>query len=96
MSELIQVFPSEQPNSSYIRGIVSTQPDTVSTPTKFCVYLIFIIKIVLLKFNFQNHPCRFESKHKDLLKYIMITKLGSGPRCIDKHLINNDGTLKSK
>lgn len=30
LSELIEVFPSEQPNSSYIRGISSTQPDTVN------------------------------------------------------------------
>lgn len=41
-------------------------------------------------------PYKFEAKEKDLLKYIMITKLGSGPRCIDDHLLNNDGTLKSK
>lgn len=71
MSELIEVFPSEQPNSSYIRGIVSTEPD-------------------------MKRPYGLESKDKNLLKYIMVTKLGSGPRCVTDHLLNNDGTLKSK
>jgi len=47
-------------------------------------------------FLFQIKPHRFKSKDKDLLKYIMVTKLGCGPKCVDDHLLNNDGTLKSK
>lgn len=34
MSELIGVFPTDQAISSYVRGIVSTQPDIVSELTK--------------------------------------------------------------
>lgn len=30
MSELLEVFPSEQPKSLYVRGIVSAEPDKVS------------------------------------------------------------------
>lgn len=69
MSELVNVFPSDQPNSSYLRGIESTLPYKVK-------------------------PYGFKPKDKDLLKYIMITKLGSGPRCVNDHLLNDDGTLK--
>ncbi|VVC45332.1 GHMP kinase N-terminal domain,Diphosphomevalonate decarboxylase,Ribosomal protein [Cinara cedri] len=71
MSELIKVFPTDQPISSYIRGIVSTQSDMLKKPG-------------------------FEPKDKNLLKYIIVTKLGSGPRYSDNHLLNNNGTLKSK
>ncbi|XP_029347260.1 diphosphomevalonate decarboxylase-like isoform X1 [Acyrthosiphon pisum] len=71
MSELVNVFPTMQPNSSYLRGIVSTLPNNVK-------------------------PYGFKSKDKDLLKYIMVTKLGNGPKCVDDHLLNSDGTLKSK
>lgn len=44
---------------------------------------------------FQVKPYGFKSKDKNLLKYIMVTKLGSGPKCINNHLLNSDGTLKS-
>lgn len=57
LAELIAVFPSDQPNSSYLRGIVSTQPNPIK-------------------------PYGFKSKDKNCLKYIMVTKLGSGPKCV--------------
>jgi len=41
MSELIEVFPSEQPNSSYIRGILSTQPDMVGKSMIYNIVFIF-------------------------------------------------------
>lgn len=53
---------------------------------------IFKINIVI----FQVAPYGFEPKDKDLLKYIMVTKIGSGPKCIDNHLLNSDGTIISK
>lgn len=93
MSELIEVFPSEQHNSSYIRGIVLTEPDMVS---KLMVNDIIWLYVLIVFFAFQTRPYGFESKDKNLLKYIMVTKLGSGPKRVADHLLNNDGTLKSK
>ncbi|XP_060875600.1 diphosphomevalonate decarboxylase-like isoform X2 [Metopolophium dirhodum] len=70
MSELVNVFPSQQLNSSYLRGIETSVPAKIK-------------------------PYGFKPNDKDLLKYIMVTKLGSGPKCVNDHLLNNDGTLKS-
>jgi len=90
LSELVGVFPSEQQNSFFIRGMVSTHNGSVS---------ISINNKIFSNFNyifFQIKPYGFESKGKNLLKYIIVTKLGSGPKCVDDHLLNCDGTLKPK
>lgn len=95
MSALIEVFPSEQPIFSYLRGIVSTQTDVVSEPTRYNNITFTYINYTCIYFQIKQ-PHRFKSKEKNCLKYIMVTKLGSGPRCTDDHLLNNDGTLKLK
>jgi len=39
MSELVNVFPSQQPNSSYLRGIETSMPAKVCNSMKYnCVY----------------------------------------------------------
>jgi len=93
MSELVNVFPTVQPNSSYLRGIVSTLPNNVCNLMRYN-YMLQLNSYIY--FLFQIKPYGFKSKEKDLLKYIMVTKLGSGPKCVDDHLLNSDGTLKSK
>lgn len=50
------------------------------------IFIVFFFKV--------KEKTRFQSKDKNLLKYIIVTKLGSGPRCVNDHLLNNDGTLK--
>ncbi|XP_050423851.1 diphosphomevalonate decarboxylase isoform X2 [Adelges cooleyi] len=65
LSELIQVFPSDQPNS-YVRGISTTHTNT-------------------------KYPFGLTQNEKGLLKYIMVTKLGDGPKCDDNHLLDIDG-----
>jgi len=93
MSELVNVFPTEQSNSSYLRGIVSTLPNNVCNLMRYH-FMLQLFKYIY--FMFQVKPYGFKPKNKDLLKYIMVTKLGSGPRCVDDHLLNSDGTLKPK
>ncbi|XP_050526715.1 diphosphomevalonate decarboxylase [Daktulosphaira vitifoliae] len=76
------VFLEKENLSSFLSELIHVFP-----PNHFDTYLRGISSIQInsrIMFN-------FTPKEKGLLKYIMVTKLGNGPKCINSHLLNQDG-----